>query len=70
MSTTDRFPRPWRVEESDAAFVVRDARGVIVGRAEARPGVTRDEAREIAQKMVMSAEALSAASKVERERTR
>ena len=68
MSTAEKFPRPWRVEEVNTTFIVRDATGVVIGRAEAGPNMTREEARAIAHKMVESAEALSSATEVERER--
>jgi hypothetical protein len=52
-----RFPPPWSAEETDACFVVRDAKGQALayvyfeeepGRRSAAHLLTRDEARRIA----------------------
>jgi hypothetical protein len=52
-----RFPQPWRVEETDACFIVRDSNGQSLayvycedepGRRAAAKLLTRDEARRIA----------------------
>ena len=65
MSTAEKFPRPWRVEAAGAAFLVKDAKGVVVGRAEAGPAMTREEARAIAEGMVASADALASTREIQ-----
>lgn len=67
MSDVEKFPRPWQVEETDTAFIVRDAEGVVVGRVEAGAAMTRHQARAIAEGMVKSAEVLASASEIQRE---
>jgi hypothetical protein len=53
LGTTRRFPQPWRVEETDACFIVRDSNGKALayvycedepGRRAAAKLLTRDEA--------------------------
>ena len=61
MPKVEKFPRPWRVEAVGAAFVVTDAVGVVVGRVQAGPQMTSAEAKDIAEKMVESADALATA---------
>lgn len=57
-----RFARPWRVEENDGRFLVRDANGVVLaaiafsGLDEGLP--SKAEARTMAEGMVTSADML------------
>lgn len=57
-----RFARPWRVEETDERFLVKDANGVLlaaISYAGAESGLpSQDEARTMAEGMVTSADLL------------
>jgi hypothetical protein len=62
-----RFPPPWRVEETDACFIARDANGQALayvyfeeepGRRAAAKLLTRDEARRMAANFAKLAELL------------
>lgn len=68
MPNVEKFPRPWRVEETAAAYVVRDAFGAVVGRVQAGPQMTRAEAKDIAEKMVESVDVLAAADEVHQQK--
>jgi hypothetical protein len=59
-STERRFPRPWKAEETDACFIIRDKDGQALayihyeeepGRRSAANLLSRDEARRIAMNM-------------------
>ena len=67
MTEPRRFPPPWRVEETDACFIVRDATGrrspTCISRTSPDAGaaaklLTRDEARHIAANIAKLPEGL------------
>lgn len=58
-----RFPKPWRAEETDACFIIRDQNGLVLAyvyfEETDRPAtaniLTRDEARRVATNLAKSA---------------
>ncbi len=58
-----RFPKPWRADETDVYFIIRDQNGLVLAyvyfeetdRPEAVNVLTRDEARRVATNLAKSA---------------